>query len=101
MGTLRKSDLVAAVATSMGSTRSAAEDSLNTVLDTLRMSLAKGDRVVLTGFGTFEVRQVKERKVRPIRGGSAGKTITVPAHRRVGFSAGAELSEAVRSARRR
>lgn len=101
MGTLRKSDLVAAVATKMRSTRSSAEDSLNSVLDTLRESLAKGDRVVLTGFGTFEVRQVKERKVRPIRGGSAGRTITVPAHRRVGFSAGAELSEAVRSPRRR
>ncbi|MSQ14229.1 MAG: HU family DNA-binding protein [Dehalococcoidia bacterium] len=94
---MRKSDLVASVATTMGSTRSSAEDSLNAVLDTLRISLAKGDRVVLTGFGTFEVRQVKERKVRPIRGGSAGKTITVPAHRRVGFSAGAELATAVRT----
>ena len=100
MGTLRKSDLVAAVAKSMNGTRSSAEDALNSVLDTLRISLAKGDRVVLTGFGTFEVREVKERKVRPIRGGSAGKTITVPAHRRVGFSAGAELASAVRSSRR-
>ena len=101
MGTLRKSDLVASVSKSMNTTRSGAEDALNSVLDTLRTSLAKGDRVVLTGFGTFEVRDVKERKVRPIRGGSAGKTITVPAHRRVGFSAGAELSQAVRSSRRR
>ena len=101
MGTLRKSDLVASVAKSMSTTRSGAEDALNSVLDTLRTSLAKGDRVVLTGFGTFEVREVKERKVRPIRGGSVGKTITVPAHRRVGFSAGAELSQAVRSSRRR
>ena len=101
MGTLRKSDLVASVAKSMNATRSGAEDALNSVLDTLRTSLSKGDRIVLTGFGTFEVRDVKERKVRPIRGGSAGKTITVPAHRRVGFSAGAELSQAVRSSRRR
>lgn len=97
MATLRKSDLVASVANNMGTTRSAAEDALNAVLGTLRKSLSKGDRVVLTGFGTFEVRQVKERKVRPIRGGASGRTITVPAHRRVGFSAGAELAQAVRS----
>ncbi|MBI2935619.1 MAG: HU family DNA-binding protein [Chloroflexi bacterium] len=101
MATLRKSDLVARVATKIGGTKSQAEDALNGVLGTLRTSLAAGDRVVLTGFGTFEVRQVKERKVRPIRGGAAGRTITVPAHNRVGFTAGAELAQAVRRPRRR
>ena len=48
--------------------------------------------MVLTGFGSFEVRQVKARRVRPIRGG--GGLMTVPAHKRVGFTAGAELSTA-------
>ena len=56
--------------------------------------LSKGNRVVLTGFGTFELRDVKARKVRPIRGSKAGDLIEVPAHKRVGFSAGAELSKA-------
>ena len=66
---------------------------LKAVLDSVQEALASGDRVVLTGFGSFEVRDVKARRVRPIRGGSAGNLITVPAHKRVGFTAGAELSK--------
>ncbi|MDA1188628.1 MAG: HU family DNA-binding protein, partial [Chloroflexi bacterium] len=69
---------------------------LNAVLESVQAALASGDRVVLTGFGTFEIRKVKARRVRPIRGGSAGSLITVPAHKRVGFSAGAELNKAAR-----
>ena len=67
---------------------------LNAVLDSIQAALSGGNRVVLTGFGSFEVRQVRARRVRPIRGGQAGSLITVPAHRRVGFTAGAELSKA-------
>ncbi|MYE53963.1 MAG: hypothetical protein F4X34_02040, partial [Chloroflexi bacterium] len=63
----------------------------------LERALAAGDRVVLTGFGSFELRNVKARKVRPIRGSQAGDLIEVPAHKRVGFSAGAELSKAAQS----
>ena len=67
---------------------------LNGVLDSIQEALATNNRVVLTGFGSFEVRQVKARRVRPIRGGQAGSLITVPAHKRVGFTAGANLSAA-------
>ncbi|MCH8184880.1 MAG: HU family DNA-binding protein [Chloroflexi bacterium] len=70
------------------------EAALNAVLDSIQEALSGGNRVVLTGFGSFEVRQVKARRVRPIRGGQAGNLITVPAHKRVGFTAGAELSKA-------
>ena len=91
--TLRKSDLSARVAAKMGSSRAQGEAALKAVLDSVQEALAAGDRVVLTGFGSFEVRGVKARRVRPIRGGSAGNLITVPAHKRVGFTAGAELSK--------
>ena len=94
MVTLRKSDVAARVATSLGESRAQGEAALNAVLDSIQAALAAGDRVVLTGFGAFEVRQVKARRVRPIRGGKAGELITVAAHKRVGFSAGAELSKA-------
>ena len=69
---------------------------MKAVLDSIQDSLGSGDRVVLTGFGSFEIRQVKARKVRPIRGGDAGNLIMVPAHKRVGFTAGAELSKAAK-----
>ena len=94
MTTLRKSDMSSRVAAKMGGSRAQGEAALKAVLDSVQSALAAGDRVVLTGFGSFEVRQVKARRVRPIRGGQAGHLITVAAHKRVGFTAGAELSAA-------
>ena len=94
MATLRKSDISTRVATNLGGSKAQGEAALKAVLDAVQDALANGDRVVLTGFGSFEVRSVKARRVRPIRGGQAGTLITVPAHKRVGFTAGAELSKA-------
>jgi len=91
--TLRKSDLTTRVATKLGGSRAQGEEALNAVLSSIEEALASGDRVVLTGFGSFEVRQVKARRVKPIRGGMAGQLITVPAHSRVGFTAGAKLNQ--------
>ena len=96
MATLRKSDLTTRVATKLGGSRAQGEAALNAVLVSIQDALAKGDRVVLTGFGSFSVREVKARKVKPIRGGQAGQLITVPEHKRVGFTAGAELNKAAR-----
>ena len=94
MEVLRKGDMTARVAAKLGGSKAQGEAALNAVLDSIQDALSDGDRVVLTGFGSFEVRQVKARRVRPIRGGQTGNLITVPAHKRVGFTAGAELSGA-------
>ena len=94
MATLRKSDMSSRVAGKLNASGAQGEGALNAVLDSIQEALSGGNRVVLTGFGSFEVRQVKARRVRPIRGGQAGNLITVPAHKRVGFTAGAELSKA-------
>ncbi len=97
--TLRKSDISSRVSTKLGTSRAQGEQALKAVLDSIQEAIKSGDRVVLTGFGSFEVRQVKARRVRSIRGGRAGALITVPAHRRVGFTAGAELTKAAGSHR--
>ncbi len=99
MATLRKSDMASRVAEKMGdnATKAQGEEALNAVLKSIQEEVGKGNRVVLTGFGTFELRDVKARKVRPIRGGKAGDLKEVPAHKRVGFSAGAELRKVARS----
>ena len=94
MATLRKNDISRDVARELKGTHSQGEAALNAVLKSIQDALKAGDRVVLTGFGSFELREVKARKVRPIRGSSAGALIEVPAHKRVGFSAGAELKKA-------
>jgi DNA-binding protein HU-beta len=96
LATLRKGDLAAKVAAKLGSPRSQGDAALNAVLDSVREALAGGDRVVLTGFGAFESRQVKQREVRAIRGKQAGERVTVPAHKRVGFTPGSDLATAVR-----
>lgn len=94
MATLRKNDVSSAVGSKLGTSRAQGEAALKATLEAIQDSLKRGDRVVLTGFGSFEVRQVKARKVRPIRGRQEGQLITVPAHKRVGFTPGAELSKA-------
>ena len=96
MATRRKGDLAYRVAEKLNSTRADGDRALNAVLDCITEAVAAGDRVVLTGFGSFESRQVKERQVTAIRGPQAGQRISVPAHRRVGFTAGADLAGVVR-----
>ena len=91
--TLRKREMAERVAESMGCPRSQGEQALNAVLASIVEAIRAGDRVVLTGFGTFEVREVKARKVRPIRGANSGELIEVPAHNRVRFRAGETLAQ--------
>ena len=93
MATLRKSDLTGRVATKLDGSKAQGEAALNAVLNSIQEALANGDRVVLTGFGSFSIRSVKARKVKPIRGNQAEGLITVPAHKRVGFTAGADLNK--------
>ncbi len=94
--TLHKSDLAGMVAQRVGGTRANGEAALNAVTAAIQESLTRGDRVVITGFGSFEVRKIKERTVRPLRGPNVGKPTKVAAHDRVGFSPGTDLAKAVR-----
>ena len=93
MATLRKNDIAGRVAKELNKSGADGEKALNAVLKVIREELADGHKVVLTGFGSFSIRDVKARKVKPIRGNNAGELITVPAHRRVGFTAGADLNK--------
>lgn len=92
MATLRKSDIAARVATHLKGSSAQGENALNAVLNSIQDALAEGDKVVLTGFGSFSIRDVKARRVKPIRG--QGQLITIPAHKRVGFTAGSDLNKA-------
>ncbi len=94
MATIRKRDLGATVAGKLGGSRAQGEAALNAVLDSIQEGLAGGNKGVLTGFGSFDVRNVKARTVRAIRGSQAGNLIAVPAHKRVGFKAGTKLARA-------
>lgn len=90
---LTKSALAHAVAKDNGLTISKANEVIGSILSNLEISLANGENVRLTGFGSFKV---KETKARTGRNPSTGEPIDVPASRRVTFSAGSNLTEAVR-----
>ena len=63
-----------------------------TVLDQFNFSVAKGEKVTLPGFGTFETR---ERSAREGRNPQTGETMQIAASTAPAFKAGSALKKAV------
>lgn len=89
---MNKTELVEAVAKSTGASKAAAGALVEAVLDTITKALKKGDKVALTGFGSFEVRK---RAARTGRNPQTGATIKVKASKAPAFRPGAGLRSAV------
>lgn len=89
---MNKSELVDAVASATDSSKADAQRSVDAVLDSITGALKKGDKVALTGFGTFEVRN---RAARTARNPQTGETIQVKASKAPAFKAGKSLKDAV------
>ena len=94
--TLRKREMSRRVTVAMGCSNGEGERVLSAVLESITDAMRASDRIVLTGFGSFELTEVKARKVRPIRGAGSEELIEIPAHTRVRFRAGAKLSHVAR-----
>ncbi len=92
--TLRKGDLSARMAKKMGASRTHADAAINALVESIQDAMVKKEKVTITGFGSFEVKDVKARKMKAIGGAKTGQMISVPRHRRVKFSAGAHLYDA-------
>jgi DNA-binding protein HU-beta len=88
-----KPELVAKVADETGMTKVQAAKAVDAVLQAITSTLASGDSVALSGFGTFRVSATAERQG---RNPSTGAPMTIAAGKRIGFSAGSKLSEAVK-----
>ena len=93
---MNKGDLVRVIADAAGVTNARATDTLNAVLDSIRKSLKKGERVTLIGFGTYST---SKRARRAGRNPATGAKITIPAKTLVKFKAGKELTDAVNKSR--
>lgn len=89
---MTKSELIAKYAKHSGCTRKQAEETVNYIFDTIRDTLAEGEKVVLTGFGTFDVRDRSEKVCLNPR---TGEPIQLPAGKAPAFKAGRGLKEAV------
>src|SRR5258706_15906258 len=88
---MNKRDLVDAVSGRMGDKKTAVE-AVNAVLDTIQMTVARGDKVSITGFGVFE-KQV--RPARTARNPATGASIKVPKSSVPKFRAGADFKAIV------
>lgn len=72
---MNKSELVYEVTNRLDVTRKEAEDVIDCFLDLIAENLANGDKVVLSGFGTFEIRnRVSRSGVNP----RTGERIDIP-----------------------
>lgn len=74
-------------------TKRAADDALNAVIDIITESLSRGEKVTVTGFGTFLVRH---RAARMGRNPQTGEPIHIPAQDTPAFRAGSNLKDAVK-----
>ncbi len=90
---MTKVELIAAVAATAGLTKKDAEKAVSATLDVITEALQKGDKVSLVGFGTFEVRERKERQG---RNPQTREPMTIPASKLPAFSAGKALKDAVK-----
>ena len=63
-GTLIKAHIVEAVVEAIGFTRKKSIETVETLLELIKQSLASGDDVLISGFGKFSVKQKAKRKGR-------------------------------------
>jgi DNA-binding protein HU-beta len=89
---VNKNDLVESVAKAAGLSKADAAKAVDSVLDQITGSLAKGDEVRLVGFGTFSV---ANRAASQGRNPRTGETINIPASKQPKFKAGKALKDAV------
>jgi DNA-binding protein HU-beta len=89
---MTKAELITMVAEKAGTTKKDADTALNAVIDSITETLAKGEKVQLVGFGTFEVRERAARKgVNP----RTKEPLDIAAAKVPAFKPGRALKEAV------
>ena len=89
---MNKSDLVAAIADDSGLTKADAARALSATTGAISSALSNGDKVSITGFGSFLVRN---RAARSGRNPQTGATIHISASKVPAFKAGKLLKESV------
>lgn len=90
---MTKTELVDAVASKVGLTKADSGRAVDAMIDAVAGALSKGEKVTVTGFGTFEVRQ---RAARMGRNPQTGAPLHIPATKTPAFKAGKSLKEAVK-----
>ena len=89
---MNKSELIDAAAENAGLSKSDVESALKGLLDTITEAVKSGDKVSITGFGTFERR---ERAARTGRNPQTGAEVQIAASKSPAFKPGKSFKDAV------
>ena len=89
---MNKEELVQEVARKTKTSQKQVAEILSTTIQTIEKTVAKGKKVTLVGFGTFEPRK---RAARTGRNPQTGKELKIPAKTVPAFSAGKKFKELV------
>jgi DNA-binding protein HU-beta len=99
---MTKAELIDAVAESVSTEKETTKREVglivDAVLDQIKKTLQKGEKVQLIPFGSFEVR---ERQKREGRNPKTGEKLTIPARKVPAFHAGKDLRDSVNKAKKK
>jgi DNA-binding protein HU-beta len=89
---MTKAELIESVASKVDLPRATAERAVNTMFDEMVAALKQGDKVNISGFGTFSV---STRKARTGRNPKTGESIEIAASRAAKFKPGKTLKDEI------
>ena len=89
---MNKTELINVISEKAGISKKNTEIALNATIASIEEALKNGDKVVLVGFGTFEV---KSRAARKGRNPQTSQEIQIPASKAPVFRAGKGLKDSV------
>ena len=90
---MTKAELIAIIAKETKISKASAEKAINAFTNSVTKALKKGDKLTLTGFGTFSL---AKRRARKGRNPQTGREIKIPANKVAKFKASKLLKSAVK-----
>lgn len=90
---MTKNQIIELVATKAHLTKKAAREAVDTFLGEVVKALKKGEKIVLSGFGTFKIVKVKDK---PVIVPGTGEKRVVKGHRAPRFTPGKPLKKEVK-----
>ncbi len=89
---MTKAELIEGLSNKLGLNKAEAEKAVNLILDDIVAALKQGERVNISGFGTFSV---STRQARTGRNPKTGESIEISASRSAKFKAGKQLRDSL------
>ena len=89
---MTKADLIEGLSNKLGMNKNEAEKAVNIMLDDIINALKAGERVNISGFGTFAV---SSREARTGRNPKTGESIEISASRSAKFKPGKQLKDSL------